>query len=327
MSAAEHNLALAGLHLEDWRPTKDTLHLCSQILGKIRLATTPPRNHWWNVALNLDVRGLTTGRLHHRATTFEIRLDFTDRALVVLSSDGRTKQFALANGLTVADFYERIHQALAKLGVDVEINEEPFDVPMTTPFPEDVEHQEWDSDALHRFWRILDWSDLVFEEFSGWFNGKTSPVQLFWHNLNLAVTRFSGRPSEPNASDLITQDAHSHELITFGFWTGDDSIGEAAYYSYTHPEPEGLSDRPLPVGDWVVSGDGSLAVLRYEAVRTSRDPRTTLLAFCQGAYEAGARLADWDITGLASRWSPTSGQLEALCATAAADLRRPSEVA
>jgi len=319
-------MSLPALHLEDWRPTKDTLHLCSQILGRIRLATTPPRNHWWNVALFVDVQGLTTGRLHHRDTTFEVRLDFTDHALVVLSSDGRTKRFALANGVTVADFYARIHQALAELDVDIEISEEPFDVPMTTPFSKDVEHRAWDNDALNRFWHILDWSDLVFEEFSGWFNGKTSPVQLFWHNLDLAVTRFSGRPAEPNASGgLITQDAHSHELITVGFWAGDDNIGEAAYYSYTYPEPDGLSEQPLPVGDWVVSGDGSLAVVPYEAVRTSRDPRTTLLAFCQGAYEAGARLADWDTTGLTSRWSPTSGQLAALRATAT-DPRRPSAV-
>jgi hypothetical protein len=314
-------MTLPTLRLEDWRPTKDTLHLCSQILGRIRLATTPPRNHWWNVALSVDVRGLTTGRLHHRDTTFEISLDFADHALVVLASDGRTKRFALANGVTVADFYERLHLALAELGVDVEISEEPFDVPMTTPFPKDVEHQAWDSDALHRFWRVLDWSDLVFEEFSGWYNGKTSPVQLFWHNLDLAVTRFSGRPSEPNAADLITRDAHSHELITFGFWAGDDDIGEAAYYAYTHPEPEGLREQPLPVGAWVSSGDGSLAVLPYETVRSSRDPRTALLAFCQSAYEAGATLAGWDRAGFASTWSPTPGQLEELRASAAADAR------
>jgi hypothetical protein len=314
-------MTLPVLHLEEWRPTKDTLHLCSQILGRIKLATAPPRNHWWNVALDVDVRGLTTGRLHRGVTTFEVQLDVIDHALVVLSSDGRTKRFDLAEGVTVADFSARIHQALADLGVDVAIKEDPFDVPFFTPFSRDIEHGSWDNDALVRFWHVLDWSDLVFQEFNGWFNGKTSPVQLFWHNLDLAVSRFSGRPCEPNASDPVTQDAHSHELITFGFWAGDDNSGEAAYYSYTYPEPDGLHDQLLSVGNWVEAGGSSLAVLPYEAVRTSRNPRRTLLAFCQSAYEAGARLGDWDTTRFASRWSPTSGQLEELTACAAADLR------
>jgi hypothetical protein len=319
-------MTLPELHLEDWRATKDTLHLYSQILGKIRLATAPPRNHWWNVALFVDIRGLTTRRLHHRDTTFEIALDFVDHALLVRTMDGRAQRFDLADGVAVADFNAHIHRALAELGVDVEIKEEPFDVPMTTPFPEDVEHATWDCDAIERFRRVLDWSDSVFEEFSGWFMGKTSPVQLFWHNLDLAVSRFSGRPSEPNATDLITQDAHSHELITFGFWAGDDNVPEAAYYSYTSPEPKGLREQPLPVGAWVESGAGSLAVLPYDAVRRSRDPRTTLLAFCQSAYEGGALLAGWDTASFVSRWSPTSGQLEELRAAVEADLRRPAAV-
>jgi hypothetical protein len=149
---------------------------------------------------------------------------------------------------------------------------------------------------------------------------------ILWHNLDLAVTRFSGRPCRPNAGDLVTQEAHSHELVTLGFWAGDDNTREAAFYSYTFPEPEGLREQPLPVGALVEFGTGSLAVLPYEAVWTSRDPRTTLLAFSQSTYEAGARLAGWDTTSLVSRWSPTFRQLEELCATAAAGLRRPAEV-
>src|SRR3954471_1852648 len=176
---------LPELHLADWRATKDTLHLYCQILGKIRLATTPPRNHWWNVPLYVDVRGLTTRRLHHRGTTFEIALDFVDDAVVVRTADGRTGTFAVGDGLPVADFDARLHALLADLGVDVAIKEEPFGVPMTTPFPDDVEHASWDHDAIARFWRVLDWSDSVFEEFSGWFTGKTSPVHLFWHSLDL----------------------------------------------------------------------------------------------------------------------------------------------
>jgi hypothetical protein len=213
-------MTLPELHLADWRPTKDTLHLYCQILGKIRLATTAPRNHWWNVPLYVDVRGLTTRRLHYRETTFEVAIDFLDHALIVRTADGRTRSFQLGNGLPVADFDAQLHAALRGLGVDVEIKELPYRVPMQTPFAQDVEHASWDRDAIERFGRILDWSDSVFDEFSGWFNGKTSPVHLFWHSLDLAVTRFSGRPAPPMDADPVTQEAYSQEVISFGFWPG-----------------------------------------------------------------------------------------------------------
>jgi hypothetical protein len=305
-------VALPELHLADWRATRDTLHLYCQIVGKVRLATTAPRNHWWNVPLYVDVRGLTTRRLHRGDTTFEIAFDFVDHALVVRTADGRTSSFALGSGRPVAEFDARLHALLGDLGVDVEIREEPFGVPMTTPFPQDVEHASWDRDAITRFGRILDWSDSVFEEFSGWFCGKTSPVHLFWHGLDLAVTRFSGRPAAPIEAVPVTQEAYSHEVISFGFWAGDDNVGDAAYYSYAAPEPEGLRDQPLSIGEWSASGSGSLAILPYETVRTAEDPRATVLAFCQSAYEAGATLADWDIAGFASNWCPSPEQLEKL---------------
>jgi Family of unknown function (DUF5996) len=167
-------VTLPELHLADWRPTKDTLHLYAQIVGKVRLATTAPRNHWWNVPLYVDVRGLTTRRLRHHGTTFDITLDFVDHALVVRTASGRARSFALGGGVSVADFDARVHAVLAELGIDVEIKEEPFGVPMTTPFAQDVEHASWDREAIERLGRILDWSDAVFEEFSGWFNGKTA---------------------------------------------------------------------------------------------------------------------------------------------------------
>jgi hypothetical protein len=317
--------ALPELHMADWRATKDTLHLYSQIIGKIRLATTTPRNHWWNVPLYVDVRGLTTRRLHHRHSTFEITIDFLDHTLIVRTADGRTKSFELGSGLPVADFDARIHAMLGELDIDVDIKEEPFGVPITTPFAQDVKHASWDREAIESFGRILDWSDSVFEEFSGWFNGKTSPVHLFWHSLDLAVSRFSGRPGVPIEADAVTQEAYSHEVISFGFWPGDDNLGDAAYYSYTSPEPAGLRDQPLSAGAWTESVSGSLAVLPYEAVRTARDPRTTLLAFCQSAYEAGARLAGWDTSSFESTWCPTPNQLHELRASAAADLGRMKE--
>jgi hypothetical protein len=317
-------MTLPELHLADWRPTKDTLHLYCQIVGKVRLASTPPRNHWWNVPLYVDVRGLTTRRLHQGDTTFQIDFDFVDHSLIVRTHDGRSRSLGLADGVTVADFDTWLRRELNELGIDVEIKEQPFGVPMTTPFPEDREHSSWDRDAIERFGRILDWSDGVFEEFSGWFSGKTSPVHLFWHSLDLAVTRFSGRPAPAIDADPVTQEAYSGEVISFGFWAGDDNLEDAAYYSYTAPEPDGLRDQPLPVGDWVSSGNGLLAILPYDLVRTARDPRGTLLAFLQGGYEAGARLAGWDASTFESKWCPTPRELHELQATAAYEFGRPA---
>jgi Family of unknown function (DUF5996) len=306
---------LDELHLADWRPTKDTLHLFCQIVGKVRLATTPPRNHWWNAPLYVDLRGLTTRRLHHNENTFQIDFDFVDHALRVRTRDGRARSFDLVDGLAVADFDSQLHEVLRELGVDVEIKEEPFGVPMTTPFPLDRAHASWDRTAIKRYGRILDWTDGVFEEFSGWFSGKTSPVHLFWHSFDLAVTRFSGRPAPPIGADAVTEEAYSQEAISFGFWAGDDNIPDAAYYSYTSPEPERLRDQPLPVGDWVASGSGSLAILPYDVVRTAHDPRRSLLAFLQGAYEAGASLAGWDTRSFVSRWCPSPSELHDLRST------------
>ena len=313
---------LPELHLADWRATKDTLHLYCQIVGKIRMATVPPRNHWWHVTLYVDTRGLTTRRMHHCDTTFEIAFDFVNHDLVVATADGRTQSFALTDGLSVSEFDRRLHGTLADLGMDVEIREEPFGVPMTTPFREDFEHASWDRDAVERFGRILDWSDAVLDEFTGWFCGKTSPVHVFWHGLDLAVSRYSGRSAPPIESDPVTQEAYSREVIACGFWAGDDNLGDAAYYSYTSPEPEGLRDQPLSAGEWIQAGPGSLAILPYERVRTAPDPRTTLLAFCQSAYEAGSGLSGWDTAGFESAWCPTPSQLQHLHASAAATFGR-----
>jgi len=309
---------LPELHLADWRPTKDTLHLYCQIVGKVRLATTPPRNHWWNVPLYVDVRGLTTRRLHHNAMTFDIAFDFVDDTLVVRTADGYTQSFQL--GSSVADFDAFLHATLRGLGVDVEIREEPFGIPIHTPFPQDVEHSAWDIDAVRRYHRILDWTDGVFEEFSGWFNGKTSPIHLFWHSFDLAVARFSGRRAPPLDVGAVDREAYSHEVIAFGFWPGDDNVPDATYYSYTAPEPTGLRDQPLALGEW---SDAGLALLPYETVRTSDDPKTALLGFLESAYEAGARLAGWDTGAFTSTWCPTDQQLAELKATAASEFGRP----
>jgi hypothetical protein len=309
---------LPVLPLTGWEPTKRTLHLWSQIVGKVRMASTAPRNHWWNVTLYVDVRGLTTRRMHAgNGVTFEIRFDFFEHRLVVETNGGAVESFALVDGLSVAAFDEQLHATLAGLGIDVTIRETPFGVPMTTPFPEDREHASYDRDAVERFWRILDWTDGVFEEFSGWYCGKTSPVQLFWHSFDLAVTRFGGKRAPTLVgADAVTQEAYSHEVVSFGFWAGDDDVREPTYYSYTAPEPEGLRDRPLHPADafWAEQGSGSLALLRYEVVRTATAPRQVLLAFLQSAYQAGASLSGWDSDDLSSSWCPSAPELSDLLA-------------
>jgi hypothetical protein len=217
----------------------------------------------------------------------------------------------------VADFDAKLHAILADLDLDLAIRETPYRLATTTPFPEDQDHASYDREAVERFWRILDWTDQVFEEFAGWFCGKTSPVHLFWHSLDLAVTRFGGRraPALPTA-DPVNREAYSHELVSFGFWAGDQNVREPSYYSYASPEPADLRQQPLrPEGaSWTEQGSGVLALLPYEAVRTASTPREVLLAFLESAYEAGADTAGWDRTELESSWCPTRPQLNELLA-------------
>jgi hypothetical protein len=308
MMAAIGRRHLPDLPYDAWEDTKTTLHLWLQIVGKVKMASSAPRNHWWHVPLYVDVRGLTTRRLHaENGASFQLDLDFLDHRLLLRTSDGAADSFALADGLSVAEFDRMLHSMLARNGVDVAIVESPFGVATTTRFPDDREHAAYDPDAVERFWRVLDWTDAVFEEFAGWYCGKTSPVHLFWHSFDLALTRFAGgRAPELEDVDGVTREAYSHELISFGFWPGDDNFGKAAFYSYTAPEPPGLRERPLrpDTAVWTDQGAGSLARLAYEDVRTTADPRATLLGFLESAYRAGADASGWDREALASSWCP-----------------------
>jgi len=300
-------MRLPELRIAEWRPTKDTLHLYAQIVGKVRLASTPPRNHWWHVPLYVDVRGLTTGPLQRGDTAFDIAFDLVGHELVARTVDGGIRTFALMEGLSVADFDAHLHAALAELGVDVAIVEQPFGVPMRTPFREDVEHSSWDRDAIERFHRALVWSSSVLEEFGGWFVGKQSPVQLFWHSFDLSLTRFSGRTGLEIASDAVNREAYTHEVMLFGFWMGDEqTFPDASFYAFIVPEPDGLRDSPLVAGAWTPIG---LAVLPWETVRSAREPRALVLAFLQGVYESAATCAGWDIAAFRSAWCPTDEQL------------------
>ena len=299
---------LPSLPLGAWAATKDTLHLWLQVIGKIKLAYMPPRNHWWHVTLRLDVRGLTTGRIPVDETKrFEIHFDLVEHFVSITTNTGGEERLDLHDGISVAAFDREIHAMLDHLGMDIAIIESPFGVPMKTAFTEDDEHASYDRDAVTRFWRILDWSDSVFEAFSGWFCGKTSPVQLYWHSLDLAFARFNGAraPARPEA-DPVTQEAYSHEVIAFGLWAGDEHMPEPSYYSYTAPEPAGLRLMKLTApARWSERNGGSLALLPFEAVRSAPDPGGTLSGFLQSAYEAGASAAGWDMAALESSWCPT----------------------
>lgn len=296
---------LPELPYQEWRATKDTLHLWCQILGKIKMAHVPPRNHWWHVALGLSVRGITTGRMRAGDQAFEAELDLLSDRLVIRTDQGEVSGFPLKNGLSVAEFTSELFALLRTLDIDIGILARPYRVPTTTPFTEDLDHAAYDGDAARRFWRILGWTDWVFQEFAGWFCGKTSPVNLYWHSLDLAVTRFSGRrsPAGPGL-DPVSAEGYSHELISFGFWAGDEQTKAPTYYSYTAPEPEGLTDRPLQPEQARWQPTGGMAHLPYEAVRIAADPAQTLLVFLESAYEAGASAADWDKAGLTSSWCP-----------------------
>jgi hypothetical protein len=245
-------------------------------------------------------------------TSFEIDVDVLDHAVVVRTSDGGVRRLALHDGLSVAAFYTGLMAILEDLGVPVRIRAVPFGIPVTTPFAQDTEHAAYDGDAVRRYWQALVWVDGVLQEFAGWFCGKTSPVHLFWHSFDLALTRFSDRrvPGAPGA-DAVTRDAYSHEVVSFGFWPGDARTRHAAFYSYTAPEPPGLTQAALQPGQaaWTPGPTGSLALLAYDDVRSSAAPRDTLLAFLQSAYDAGAQAAGWDRDDLSTSWCPAPERL------------------
>lgn len=307
-AGAAEAAAFPPLPLEAWRPTKETLHRWAQVVGKIRLAAAPPRNHWGHAPLYLSTRGLTTRPMPAPAAgdarTFGLDFDFIDHRLLVMTDAGERDGFGLADGLSVGDFHRRLVAILGGLGLEVDFRAVPFDLQPPTPFAEDSEHAAYDPVFARRWWLILSRMAPVFETFAGRFNGKTSPVHLFWHTLDLAVTRFSGRRAPaPDAVDPVTREAYSHEVISFGFWAGDDRVPAPAFYAYAAPEPPALTGEPLSptAAVWDDTGRGHLALLSYDAMRTAPDPRAALLEFFESAYEAGARSAGWDREEFAAR--------------------------
>lgn len=297
MGSLHEERALPPLPLEDWEATKETLHRYCQIVGKIRMEYSPYRNHWWHVTLYVTTRGLTTGPIPYGDTTFDISFDLLGNRLAVTTNEGDVFSFAL-DDLPVAEFYRRLFEGLGTLGIAASINTRPFDLDDEQTLDTNTYHSACEAEYVRRYHRVLAEADRVFEAFAGRFNGKTSPVQLFWHSFDLAVTRFSGKRVQlPEGTDPVTREAYSHEVISFGFWPGDRDVREPAFYSYTAPEPEGLTEQPLRPQATSWTPEGGTALLAYEEVRTSTNPRETLLEFLQSAYEAGARTAGWDTEG------------------------------
>ena len=293
------------LPLDAWQETYATLHMYTQVVGKIRLALSPMTNHWWHVPLYVTARGFTTSPIPHQDRTFQMDLDLFDHQLVVQTCDGDVRRIAL--GSAVKDFYREVLATLRVLGIDVRIWPRPVEVPDPIPFADDDRHATYDPAAAHRFWQVLRRVDRVFHAFRGRFTGKASPVHFFWGSFDLAVTRFSGRSAAPKpGADAITRLAYNAELSSLGFWPGGGEIKGAAFYSYAYPQPAGFERQSVHPETAFYDPRLGEFLLRYDEVREAEDPGALILAFAQSTYEAGARLQGWRLAELELR--PVGGQ-------------------
>jgi Family of unknown function (DUF5996) len=311
MSNSARSEAWPTLPLEAWRDTYATLHMWTQIVGKIRLAQSPWMNHSWHVTLYVTARGLTTSPIPYGDRTFQIDFDFVDHQLSVHSSDGLSGRVVL-QPLSVATFYASLMAEIGKLDLHVDINRIPNEVLDPIPFDEDETHRAYDREYANRFWRILVQADRVFKDFRARFIGKCSPVHFFWNAPDLAVTRFSGRRAPkhpggiPNLPDWVTREAYSEEVSSCGFWPGGGPIPYAAFYSYAYPEPPGFAASTVQPGGAFYSSDLHEFILPYDIVRQSELPDETLLEFLQTTYAAAADLAKWDRSSLERGRDPKS---------------------
>jgi hypothetical protein len=289
------------LTLEKWEATRDTLHLWTQIVGKVRLALEPMVNHWWQVPLYVSARGLTTSVMHAPATDLEMEFDFVDHALQIRRSTGELSRLPL-RPQSVADFYEATMTALRDLGVSVKILSRPVEIPDAIPFEKDVIHRSYDPDYARRFWLALANAHRVMTLFRTGFQGKVSPVHFFWGGFDLAVSRFSGRPAPrhpggvPNCADWVMQLAYSHEVTSCGFWPGGSA--EGSFYAYAYPAPDGFAEAEVLPRAAYFDSDLREFVLPYTAVRTAEDPDAVLLSFFESTYKAAADLGGWDRSAL-----------------------------
>jgi hypothetical protein len=292
-----------ALPLGQWQDTYATLHMWLQIVGKTRLALAPMQNHWWQVALYVTPRGLTTSAIPVDQRCFAVELDFIAHELRIVTSWGDTRVLPL-HAQSVADFYRDYMAALHALGVEVALMAVPVEITTAIPFARDREHAAYDPDAAHRCWQVLVHADRVLKRFAGCFRGKASPVHFFWGSFDLAYTRFSGRRAPrhnggaPNCPDYVMVEAYSHECSSFGFWPGSGAVAEPAFYAYSYPEPAGYANAPVGPDGAYYHAELREFVFPYDAVRSSAQPDAALLAFLQGTYDAAADLGGWDRAAL-----------------------------
>lgn len=285
-----------ALPLLEWQDTYHTLHMWTQIIGKIRMSLSPPMNHWWHTTLYVNTRGLTTGPVPYPPGIFEIQLDFQKHAIHISTSEGASVSHPL-QAESVASFYGAISEFLASLGIAVSINLKPQEVAAPVPFDRDYANCSYDPEYAHRFWRILVSSAKVMERFRARFIGKCSPVHFFWGSFDLACTRFSGRPA-PARRGVISGPAYSHEVCSAGFWPGGGAVDGPAYYSYTVPPPAGIDEAQVRPSAARWSPELSEFLLMYDDMRLSASPEDSLYEFLESTYEAGARLGKWDRAAL-----------------------------
>jgi hypothetical protein len=288
-----------ALPFSEWKATCKTLHMWTQIVGKVRLALSPWTNHSWHVTLYLAARGLTTSPIYFGARVLQIDFDFVDHVLRLQTGDGIKKNIKLAPK-SVAAFYREVMDALGELEIAVEINTTPNEVDPAIPFEKNENDAAYDSEYANRFWRVLLQSDRVFKEFRSEFCGKCSPVHFFWGSFDLAVTRFSGRRAPqhpggvPHLPDAITREAYSHEVSSLGFWPGNETMPEPIFYSYAYPEPRGFSEAKVQPSAAAYNAQLKEFVLRYEDVRVAESPEAALLQFARSTYDAASTLGNWD---------------------------------
>jgi hypothetical protein len=296
------------LTLSGWEDTRVTVHLWTQVIGKVRLSLEPAVNHWWQVPLYVSARGLTTSLMHARDRSIEIEFDFLEHVLDLRTTDGEHRTVAL-EPRTVHSFHEATMACLGDLGIDVQILGRPVEVANATPFVDDLAHGAYDPEAVHRFWLGLVEADRVLKAFRARFIGKASPVHFFWGAFDLATTRFSGRPAPlhpggvPNCPDWVMHEAYSHEVSSCGYWPGGSA--EGSFYSYAYPEPEGFAAWPATPGAAYYDTNLREFILPYRAVRAAEDPDSMLLSFLQSTYEAAATTGRWDRDALESHLEPS----------------------
>jgi len=286
------------LPLAEWESTRATLHMWTQIVGKVRLALSPRVNHWWQVPLYVSARGLTTSAIPYGGYAFEMEFDFAGGNLEIRKT-GQATTFVRLYPRSVADFYQEVMAVLRAIGIDLKIWPVPVEIANPVPFSDDRQHASYDPEYVNRFHRILLQADTTLKEFRGRFTGKASPVHFFWGSFDLAATRFSGRRApERVGADPITREAYSHECSSAGFWPGGGDVTGPAFYSYAAPEPPGYAAYTvLPPAASYRTGLREF-ILMYDDVRHSASPRGVLLDFLQSTYDAAANLGNWDRANL-----------------------------